>query len=95
MPNYDFYCKECALTLVDVVVTYDEAKELTCPACENVLRIKPSRFGFKVQGSAVVERQKLEARFKRREKRIQKEFTPAQAERFENWCKKRGVRRYY
>lgn len=95
MPNYDMRCPKCDVTFVDMILTYDEAKSITCPVCSSLLSIVPSRFGFKVTGSRVVERQKLEARFKRRAKRIEKQLTSTERDRFDNFCRKHSLRRYY
>jgi len=95
MPNYDMRCNTCDVTFEDMILKYEEAKTITCPVCSSLLSIVPSRFGFEVKGSKRTERQMLEARFDRRAKRIKKQFTKAEQDRFDNFCRNRNLRRYY
>lgn len=95
MPLYDMYCTACDVVFENLVMKYEEMQVEPCPLCNKTLQVKPGRFKFEVKDSQRTRRRVLEARFKKRAKRIAKEFTPAQAERFENWCVSRGCRRYY
>jgi len=95
MPSYDLYCKTCDHLFENAVMPYEEMKEAMCPICQKPLLARPGRFKFDVKGSARARRQELEARFRRREKRIDKEFTPAQKDRFESFCDRYGCRKRF
>ena len=95
MPLYDMYCPDCDTTFENLVMTYEEMHTEPCPLCRHLLQHKPAGFRFEVKDSQRAHRQKMEARFKKRAKRIDREFTPQQRERFEAWCISRGCRRYY
>ena len=95
MPVYDLFCEPCDLLFHNAVMPYEEMLEAACPVCSNKLTNVPGRFGFEVKGSKVKERQKLEKRFKKRAKRIEKEFTSEQKQRFERFCDKHGCRKSY
>jgi hypothetical protein len=88
-------CPECDIVFEDLLLTFEEMKALVCPVCETAMTMLPARFKFDVKDSARAERQKLEHRFKKRERRIEREFTPAQAERFERFCRARNCRRSF
>jgi hypothetical protein len=90
------YCAGCETVFENLVMSYDEMiAGGDCPLCTARLQHKPGRFKFEVKDSQRHRRQVLEARFKKRAKRIEKEFTPEQKENFENWCRERGCKRYY
>jgi len=96
MPVYDLRCKECDEIYENFCcLDYREAKEQECPICGTLMDIVPSAFNFEVKGSARTRRQILEARFKRREKRIERELTKEQQERLAAWCDKHGCRKRY
>jgi len=95
MSVYDLRCTGCDLVFKDVVMTYEEMKAAKCPACESELGMIPGGFSFEVQGSKVKERQKLERRFKKRQRRIEKTFTPQQKARFERFCDRYHCRKSY
>lgn len=95
MPIYDFFCDQCGLQLENAHMTYDEMKAATCPQCETPLSVIPGLFAFDVKDSRVKRRQTLEKRFKKREKRIQKELTRTEQERLERFCDRYGCRKRY
>lgn len=95
MPVYDLRCEGCGTVFENLVMTYEEMQAEICPLCDAVMQVKPGRFKFEVKNSRRTRQQILEKRFKKRAKRIEKEFTPEQKERLERFCDRYGCRKTY
>ena len=95
MPIYDMECTACDIYLENALMSYEEMGVAICPVCGAPLYSVPGRFSFDVQDSRKKRRQTLEKRFKKREKRIESTFTPAQKDRLGKFCDKYSARRRY